>query len=343
MGMMTLPTAVWSDASVIVPSVLHERFGDAGILETQYESMRAWVECVTGLAGPGRVWARGFQFADWLDPSAPPDDSRRAMTDTHLVATAYFYRVAGLLSRAAGILGHAADRERYERLASEVREAFMREYVTPNGRVTSDSQTAYSLCLVFGLLETDEQRRHAGERLAALVRNNGYHVGVGFVGVALVTDALCIAGHSTEAFGLLTEKTCPSWLYPITQGATTIWERWDSLKPDGTVNSSTMTSFNHYAMGSVVDFLHRRIGGIAALEPGYRRFEVAPLVGGDLTSAEARHQTPYGLAASRWRRDEGHMELEVVAPPGTTARIVPPGGGDAVEVESGTHTFRFPV
>jgi alpha-L-rhamnosidase len=338
-GMMGLATAVWGDAAVIVPSVMHERFGDAAILDAQYESMRAWVECVAGLAGPGRVWAHGFQFADWLDPSAPPDDSRRAMTDTHLVATAYFYRVTGLLSRAAAVLGKEDDQRRYERLASEIRQAFVREYVTPSGRVVSDSQTAYSLCLVFGLLETDEQRQHAGERLAALVRNNGYHVGVGFVGVAIVTDALVMAGYPGAAYSLLTQTTCPSWLYPITQGATTIWERWDSLKPDGSVNSSNMTSFNHYAMGSVVDFLHRRVGGLAPLEPGYRRIEVAPVVGGGLTWAESRHMTPYGLAASKWRLEDGGMRLDVLVPTGTTARVVPPDGREAFEVESGSHSF----
>ncbi len=340
-AMMGMAQAVWGDAAVIVPWTLYERYGDIGILEAQYESMRAWVDAVARLAGPGRLWDRGFQFADWLDPTAPPEEPQRAMTDPHLVATAYFQHVAELLSRAAALIGREEDLARYAQLAAEVRVAFVREYVTPNGRVASDSQTAYAVAIAFDLFETPEQRERAGRRLASLIRHNRYRIGTGFVGTGLVLDALCASGETETAFRLLMERSCPSWLYPVTMGATTIWERWDSMLADGRVNPGEMTSFNHYALGSVVDWLHLRVGGLAPAAPGYRRIEVAPLVSGGLTWAEARHVTPYGLATVRWDLRDGAIDLEATVPPNTSARIVPPDGSPGFDVASGRHGWSF--
>ncbi len=277
------------------------------MLETQYESMRAWVDCVEGLAGPGRLWDKGFQFADWLDPSAPPAEPARAMTDPHLVATGYFAWVCELMSKTAGVLGREGDRAHYAQLSEEVKAAFRREYVTPSGRMASDAQTAYAIALRFGLLETEEQRQRAARRLSSLVRFNKHRVGTGFAGTALVTDALCDAGEHETAYRMLMEQACPSWLYPVTMGATTVWERWDSMLPDGTVNSGEMTSFNHYALGAVADWLHRTVGGLAPLEPGYKKIGVRPVPGGGLTHASARLRTPYGMASSSWRVEGGRM------------------------------------
>jgi alpha-L-rhamnosidase len=342
LGRPTTPAAAWGDAAVIVPWVLYRRYGDVGVLADQYPSMRAWVDCLAERAGEDRLWDQGFQFGDWLDPSAPPDRPWDARTDPHLVATAYFARSAELLGRAAGVLGRADDEERYLALAGEVRAAFGDEYVTPNGRVTSDSATAYALALEFGLLPDAGQRRHAGKRLAALVRASGYRIGTGFVGTPLVCDALCDVGECDAAFRLLMQRECPSWLYPVTMGATTIWERWDSLLPDGSVNPGEMTSFNHYALGAVADWLHRTVGGLAPAEPGYRRIDMRPRPGGGLTSARARHRTPYGMAECSWRIDGRTIEVDVVVPPNATASIALPGSdADPVEVGSGTHRWSY--
>ena len=162
-----------------------------------------------------------------------------------MVATAYFAHSAGLLGKAAGVLGRSSDEARYLALAAEIRGAFAREYITPAGRLISDTATAYALALQFALLPDADQRQHAGQRLAALVRGNGYHISTGFVGTPLVCDALCNAGETKAAYRLLMQRQCPSWLYPVTMGATTVWERWDSLLPDGSVNPGEMTSFNH--------------------------------------------------------------------------------------------------
>ncbi|TMD59189.1 MAG: alpha-L-rhamnosidase, partial [Chloroflexi bacterium] len=338
-----VPAAAWGDAAVIVPWVLYQRYGDAVVLAAQFESMRAWVDLVSKLASEGRLWNWGFQFGDWLDPSAPPDKPGDARTDPHVVATAYFARSAELLGQAAGVLGRTEEEAHYLQLAAQVREAFNAEYVTPAGRVLSDAETAYALALQFGLLRDAEQRRHAGERLAALVRESGYHIGTGFVGTPLVCDALCSVGEVDAAFHLLTQRECPSWLYPVTMGATTIWERWDSLRPDGSVNPGQMTSFNHYALGAVADWLHRTVGGLAPAVPGYRHLDVRPHPGGGLTHARARHITPYGLAESAWRIEAGQIEVVVVVPPNATASITLPGGNaPPLEVGSGTHRWSYP-
>jgi alpha-L-rhamnosidase len=298
--MTPIPAAAWGDAAVIVPWVLYQRYGDVDVLAAQLESMRAWVDLVTTCAGEGRLWDKDFQFGDWLDPSAPPDKPWAGRTDPYVVATAYFARSAELLGQAASVLGRVDDEAHYLRLAAEVRDAFNTEYVTPAGRVISDSETVYALALQFALLPGTQQRRHAGERLAALVRESGYHISTSFVGTPLVCDALCSVGAVDLAFRLLTQHECPSWLYPVMMGATTIWERWDSQRPDGSVNPGQMTLFNHYALGAVADWLHRTVGGLAPAAPGYCHLEVRPRPGGDLTYARARHMTPYGLAESSW-------------------------------------------
>jgi alpha-L-rhamnosidase len=240
------------------------------------------------------------------------------------------------------VLGKNEEASRYLDLANKVREAFNKEYATPNGRLTSDTTTAYSLALEFDLLPTPEQRTHAGERLVQLARESGYRISTGFVGTPLICDALCSAGEYEAAYRLITQQENPSWLYPITMGATTIWERWDSMLPDGTVNPGQMTSFNHYALGAVADWLHRVAGGLAPAAPGYRRLEIQPVPGDGLTQASVRHLTPYGMAECAWTLDGGQMEVSVQVPPSTTARVTLPGSEkEPVEVGSGTHRWSY--
>jgi alpha-L-rhamnosidase len=237
-----------------------------------------------------------MQFGDWLDPAAPPESPGAARTPAYVGATACLARSAELVSQIAGLLGHTEAGARYGALAAEVRTAFAAEYVTPAGRVLGDSATAYCMALQWALLPDEGQRRRAGERLLELVRADAYHIATGFVGTPLVCDALCALGYEEAAYRLLTQRECPSWLYPVTMGATTIWERWDSMLPDGSVNPGEMTSFNHYALGAVADWLHRHVAGLAPAEPGYRRMEISPRPGAGMTYARAQHRTPYGTA-----------------------------------------------
>jgi alpha-L-rhamnosidase len=337
------PAAAWGDAAVFIPWVLYQRFGDKKILEDQFESMRAWVDLLDSTAGEGRLWDEGFQFGDWLDPAAPPDNPADARTPGYIVASAYFARSAELLGQAAGVLGLKEDEVKYLTLASEVREAFNREYVTPSGRMSSDASTAYALALQFALLPSEAQRQHAGERLAALARASGFRISTGFVGTPLICDALCSVGRQDTAFRLVTTRDCPSWLYPVTMGATTIWERWDSMLPDGSVNPGEMTSFNHYALGAVADWMHRTLGGLAPAVPGYARLEIRPQPGGGLSYGMARHLTPYGMAACSWKIEAGDISVEVEVPANTTAGVTLPGKGEGpLEVGSGKYTWSYP-
>ncbi|WP_206061295.1 glycoside hydrolase family 78 protein [Nonomuraea basaltis] len=334
------PAAAWGDAAVIVPWVLYQRSGDLGLLRTQYPSMKAWVDEIAGLAGESHLWDEGFQFGDWLDPAAPPDNPGKARTDHALVATAYHAWSARIVSGTAALLGHGADAARYAELAEAVREAFRREYVTPSGRLACDTQTAYALALCLDLLDGPEQRERAGHRLVELVAQDGHRIGTGFVGTPLICDALCAVGAYDTAYALLTQRNCPSWLYPVTMGATTIWERWDSMLPDGSVNPGEMTSFNHYALGAVADFLHRTVAGLAPAAPGYRELLVRPRPGGGLTRARAAHDTPHGRAEVSWERAEGRLELRVLVPPNTTATVYLPTEPDhPVAVGAGRHVF----
>ena len=330
------PGAAWGDVATLTPWTLYERFGDAGILAAQFDSARRWVDLVASLAGPERLWNSGFQLGDWLDPAAPPQDPADARTDRYLVATAYFAKSARTVSRMAGVLGRMDDEAEYVRLADEIDAAFAAEYVLPDGRMTSDAQTAYALAIAFDLIPDAARREAAGERLAELVREAENRIATGFVGTPLVSDALTQTGHLDKAYDLLLEQGCPSWLYQVVMGGTTVWERWDSLLPDGNVNPGTMTSFNHYALGAVADWLHRVVGGLAPGAPGYRVVRFAPQPGGDLAEASARHRTPYGEASISWRIEDDRLVVDVRVPVGTTGVLELPGQATET-LAHGTH------
>jgi len=308
-----------------------------GILEQQYESMRAWVEYVNSRAGETHVWTGDFQFGDWLDPSAPLDRPERGQTDPDLVATAYFARSARLLSLAARAIGRDQDAVHYAELSNAIGQAFRDTYLTHDGQLSSDSQAAYCLALEFDLLPIAAEREQAAARLAELVRAADHRIGTGFLATPFMCDALASSGYVDDAYALLLQEECPSWLYQVRQGATTIWERWDSLLPDGTVNPGDMTSFNHFAFGAVVDWLHRSVAGLAPGSPGYANIVVRPLVGGGLSHARAKHMTPYGLAEAGWRIAGDQLEIEAVVPQGATATVHIPGAAAPVEVAAGTH------
>jgi alpha-L-rhamnosidase len=331
--------AAWGDATTLVPWVLYQRTGDVGLLERQLPSMRAWVDHIAGLAGADRLWTGGFQLGDWLDPTAPPDAPFKAQADPDVVATAHLARSAEVVGLAAAVVGDADMAEKYARLAGEVREAFAHEYVTDGGRVLSDCPTVYALALEWALLPTEDQRHRAGDRLADLVRSSGFRISTGFVGTPLIMDALTSSRHLDVAYRLMLQTGCPSWLYAVTMGATTVWERWDSMLPDGAINPGEMTSFNHYAFGAVADWLHRTVAGLVPAAPGYRELLVRPAAARNLTAASARHRTPYGDAEVSWERSEGRLRLRVVVPVGATATVHVPGRSEPARVGHGTHAW----
>jgi alpha-L-rhamnosidase len=335
------PTAVWGDAAVLVPFALYEETGDVRLLEAQYSSMTRWVDLVAELAAPSLVWDTGFQYGDWLDPVAPPEAPALGTTDPALVATAYFVHSARLVARAGRLLGRTADEERFLSIAERAAAAFVDRFVLPDGRLTSDSQSAYAIALQLDLLD-EAGRRSAGARLIELVRAAGHRIETGFVGTPLILDALTSAGSVEDAYGMLLRTEHPSWLYPITMGATTIWERWDSLLPDGSINPGEMTSFNHYAFGAVAAWLHSTVAGLSSLAPAWRRIRFAPRPHTEVRDAAASHRTPYGIAAIRWRLDaDDILQLELTVPAETSGVLELPGG-ESRELGPGSHTFEVP-
>lgn len=337
-------SALWSEASVWVPWALWEAYGDLSVLKNQYESMAAHTRRVEGLLSPAGLWDSGFQFGDWLDPDAAPDQPWAAKADTAVVATACMYRTARLTAQAAGLLGKYDDEASFDALAARVRNAFAEHYVAADGTISSDCTTVYALAIAFDVLLTPELREFAGNRLAELVRDNGYRVSTGFAGTPFITHALTDTGHVDEAYRLLLEEGCPSWLYPVTMGATTVWERWDSMLPDGTINPGEMTSFNHYALGAVADWMHKAIGGIRPLEPGYARLLIQPQPqpqpqpGEGIEWANTSLKTPHGEVRTAWKYDGGGFRLEATVPDGVAADVVLPDGARH-GVTGGTHLF----
>jgi len=335
-------SALWSEASVWVPWALWEAYGDLSVLENQFESMAAHTRRVEGLLSPAGLWDSGFQFGDWLDPDAAPDQPWAAKADTAVVATACMYRTARLTAQAAGLLGRHDDEAHFAALAARVRNAFAEHYVAADGTIRSDCTTVYALAIAFDVLQTPELREFAGNRLAALVRDNGYRVSTGFAGTPFITHALTDTGHVDGAYRLLLEEGCPSWLYPVTMGATTVWERWDSMLPDGSINPGEMTSFNHYALGAVADWMHKAIGGIRPLEPGYARVLIAPQPGEGINWARTSLKTAHGEVRVEWALDGGKFRLEATLPDGVAADVVLPDGARH-SVEGGAHSFAAPT
>jgi len=319
-------TALWSDAAVWVPWDLYEAYGDTAVLERQFDSMAAHVRRVKSLLSPAGVWDGNFQFGDWLDPDAPPEDPAKAKADKGVVATACAYRSARILADTAALLGRTAEHAEFEAHAADLRSAFNREYVS-GGVVLSDCTTVYSLAIVFGLLDPADEA-FAGERLAELAADAGYRISTGFAGTPFIADALTQTGHTDVAYRLLLEKECPSWLYPVTMGATTVWERWDSMLPDGTINPGEMTSFNHYALGAVADWMHRVVGGLAPLKPGYASVLVAPQPGGGLTEAATSLETRHGRVSVRWSLDGDLLTVDAELPEGVDGILRLPGRED---------------
>ncbi|MFF0771207.1 family 78 glycoside hydrolase catalytic domain [Nonomuraea wenchangensis] len=331
------PTAIWGDAAVWVPESLWHAYGDRDRLAEHYPAMVRHLEGAEARLSPSGLWDTGFQFGDWLDPAAPPDRPHQAKADPGVVATACLYRSARFAADTAGVLGEDQDARRWRDLAGRTREAFLKHYVHHDGTIRSDAQTVYALAVHFGLLD-GELRQAAGDRLAALVQEDDHRVATGFAGTPYVTWALTETGHVDDAYRLLLQERCPSWLYAVTMDATTIWERWDSLLPDGTVNPGEMTSFNHYALGAVVDWLYKSVAGIRPAEPGYARVLLRPTPGPGLDWARGTLDTPHGRVACGWRRQDAGFDVEIHVPEGIEADVVLPDGARHT-VTGGAHTF----
>jgi alpha-L-rhamnosidase len=313
--------AGWADVAVIIPWTMYLTYGDKRLLGEQYESMAKWIEYMRTRAGDDYIWDGDYHFGDWLAFATTRPDYPGATTGKDLIATAFFAHSTDLMQRIANVLGKQNDAQRYGDLFNKIRNAFQREFVTERGRVGEDTQTAYVLALQFDLLP-ERLRPIAAERLARDVRSRK-HLTTGFLGTPYICHVLSRYGYLEEAYMLLNRDQYPSWLYPVKQGATTIWERWDGQKPDGSFQDPGMNSFNHYAYGAVGDWMYEVVAGIDIdfAAPGYRRILIQPQPGGGLTHVKARHATMYGGVATDWQISDNQFRLAVDIPANTSATV----------------------
>ncbi len=337
-------SAGWGDVIAIAPLVLFEHYADRRALAENYSAMVAWAEYQIASASAGLpprlagadltpaqrerqrlLWNNEPNFGDWLAPSTlrgPEGSQMNAPRRTgEVVGSLYHGHLMDLVAEIAGILGHAADAERYSTRARGAREAFAAEYIDDAGRIPGDLQGPYVIALAFGFVP-ERLRSLVVDNLVQLIHDADDHLDTGFLSVAFLLDVLWENGHRDLARTLLLQDTAPSWLYEVAQGATTVWEGWEAIAPDGTVSD---LSFNHYAFGCVDDWLYRRLGGLQPEGPGYRESRIEPDFAGPLNRVAASIETPYGELASRWvKSDSGLVELSVQVPPNATSAICLP-------------------
>lgn len=327
-------SAGWADVVTIIPWHFYMAYGDTFLLERQYPSMKKWVDYIQHVS-ENDLWNKGSHYGDWLFYTMADDrDGKAAITDKYLIAQAFYAASTQNLINAAKVLGKHEDEQQYSALLQRIKTAFNKEYVTPSGRLVSSSQTAYVLALQFDLLP-ENLRQQAADRLAENIKSYKYHITTGFLGTPYICHVLTRFGYVDIAYQLLLQKTYPSWLYPVTKGATTIWERWDGIKPDGTFQTTSMNSFNHYAYGAIGDWLYKVAAGINYEESGYKKIRIAPQLGGDFTSISAKYESLYGTIQSAWKIIDGKFILDVVIPPNTTANILLPRSINTTVLENG--------
>lgn len=323
-------SSAWSDAAVICPWEIYRTYGDKAVLEEQFDSMKAWIDWMRERSENGRR-SGGSHFGDWLGLDSP-EGSYKGSTPEDLIATAYYKYSTELFIKAAHALGR--DVAEYENIPAEAAKAFRREYME-NGRVKNATQTACVLALYFDI--TDDRAATAAQ-LNELVKRAG-HLETGFVGTPYLLHALSDNGYAGTAYDLLLRREYPSWLYPISKGATTVWEHWDGIKPDGTMWSTDMNSFNHYAYGAVADWMYGAAAGINSDpdRPGFEHIIFRPVTDRRLDFVKASIDTRRGTVASEWRRENGRIKYIFTVPEGCCASAVI--GGEKHEVGVGTHEF----
>lgn len=326
----------WSDVATIVPWNIYLAYGDKQVLENQYNSMAKYVTSI-GKVANNNLWNTGWHFGDWLFfRPADDNDGQSAVTDKGLIATAFYAQSTQLLINAAKVLGKNEDVLKYTQLLEKIKAAFVNEFVTPNGRLLSSTQTAYVLALNFDLLP-EQIRQATAKRLVENINSYGVHLTTGFLGTPYLCNVLTRFGFNDVAYKLLLQTTYPSWLYPVKMGATTIWERWDGQKTDSTFQSVGMNSFNHYSYGAIGDWMYRNMVGLDTYEDGvgYKHSKIQPHIGGDFKNAEASLETYYGKLSCSWVVDKDRNTMNVHIPFNTHSTVFIPSNNIESITESG--------
>ena len=320
-----LSCGVWSDIAAFLPKMLYDYYGDISVLREHFPLMKDWVDYVHRKdceRGQKDLYDFGFQFGDWLALDGATEQSSFGRTDNGFVCSAYYYASATYVAEAAGLLGFDDLKKEYSALAERVKGAILSEYFTTTGRLAIDTQTAYLVALKFGIFK-DKERLISG--LTERFKKDLYKIKGGFVGATMMNCVLAENGLSDMAYDLLFYEGFPGWLYAINLGATTIWERWNSVLPDGKISGTGMNSLNHYAYGSVVEFLYRYSAGITPLSPGFKRVKIAPIPHARLGSLQCSYDSASGRYVSDWSiNKDGTLSFHIEVPFDCEAEICMP-------------------
>ncbi|MGB5820663.1 MAG: glycoside hydrolase family 78 protein [Saonia sp.] len=332
----------WGDVVTILPYTMYLKYGDKRILEKQYDNMKAWVNYLKSLAGENHIVNNGFNIGDWLYFTPPGNwNVKPGFTGFDFISTSFFAYSTTILKEVALILEKHEEVKLHEQMLQQIKDEFQKEFMTPSGRLGPHSQTAYTLALYFNLVP-DDMKVNALNYLVENIEGRNHHLSTGFLGTPYLCHVLSENGRTDIAYRLLFQKKYPSWLYPVTKGATTIWERWDGIKPDGSFQTSVMNSFNHYAYGAIGDWMYSTITGIKSdlKNPGYKHIIIQPEPGPQLSYAAASYESMYGRIESQWKVEKETFYLSVTVPPNTEATVILPDGKEKHEIGSGRYQFQ---
>ncbi len=332
--------AAWSDAATIIPWTVYQVYEDQRVLEEQYESMKGYIDYITEHCGENGLWQTGFQYGDWLALDKEESADRTGATDKYLVANAYYAYSTKIVYQTAEILEYKEDAKKYKDLYEEILRKFNQEYITATGRMVSETQTGCILALYFNLAE-EKYRKRITESLKTNLANHKNHLATGFVGTPYLCHTLSENGLHDLAGNIFLKEDYPSWLYAVKKGATTIWERWNSIMPDGSFDESGMNSLNHYAYGSIGDWMYEKLAGIQNVEPGYKVLKIEPKFIKGITSVAATFESVYGTIRSAWCCQDGKITVDVTVPANTQAYIKLPEKEEVLQVGSGDYHYEY--
>ena len=316
-------SCAWGDAACIVPWNVYLFSGDAAILEQQFDSMKAWVDYIRKVDGEHHGWRHSFHYGDWLalDRVGAAAGNVYGATDEGYIADIYYAASAELTAKAAAVLGRKEEEKQYREIAEKQWRVVKEEYFTPTGRCAEKTQTGLLLALKYHLSEDEELTR---EMLKKLFRESRNKLNTGFVGTSLLCNVLTDNGMTDTAYRLLLNEEYPGWLHEVKLGATTVWERWNSLDEDGKISSTGMNSLNHYSYGAILEWMFRHVGGIHLLEesPGGRRIAICPNVHYDLRRAEAVYDSAVGQYACSWEiMEDNRIRIKITIPFGGEGEV----------------------
>lgn len=335
--------AVWGDVATVVPWVMYCAYGDKKILKEQYPLMCAWIDYVISKTGENGLWQSGFQYGDWLALDGGDNTNANiGATDVYYIANAFFINSLDIIVKAAETIGDKERAEKYKALYKTTIKAFRNEYFTPTGRIVSETQTALVIALAFDLVE-EKFKKAICERLRRNLANHRNHLTTGFAGTPYLCPILTENSMHDVAGEIFLQEDFPSWLFAVNMGATTIWERWNSMNPDHTISDTGMTSFNHYAYGSIGAWVYENVCGIKSAAAGYKKIKLQPMPIKKLSEAYGEYKTPYGTVGCGYAVKSGVCDIKAKVPFNTTAEIILPYSGKKIEVGSGTYSFKIKI